>query len=288
MLSSMTGFASVDKAWAYYRINIVLRSVNYRYLDIQIRLPENCRTLEPVLRDLIADKILRGKVECRIAWDPMSEEERVVDIDEAYLAHVLALSRQIQAQDKTLQPLSVGTLLHWPGVLRHPQINVQALHTHLTEGMKEALDQLLASRHHEGQKIQHFLQQHSQDMLKIIEAIQKALPQVLDGYLQKLQLRLKEALGHVNEERIQQEFTLFAQKIDVTEEIERLHMHLSALIEVVKHGGVIGKRLDFLMQELNREANTLAAKSVSNTIIHQSVDLKVLIEQMREQIQNIE
>lgn len=288
MLSSMTGFASVDKEWANYHINIVLRSLNYRYLDIQIRLPENCRTLEPVLRDLIANKILRGKVECRIAWDPMSDEEHAADIDEAYLAHVLALSRQIQMQDKTLQPLSVDALLHWPGVLRHPQINMQALHTRLTEGMKEALDQLLVSRYHEGQKIQHFLQQHSQNMLKTIKDIQKTLPQVLDGYLQKLQLRLKEALGHVNEERIQQEFALFAQKIDVTEEIERLHMHLSVLIEVVKQGGVIGKRLDFLMQELNREANTLAAKSVSNTIIHQSVDLKVLIEQMREQIQNIE
>lgn len=284
----MTGFASVFKEYPAGRFNVILRSTNYRYLDIQLRLPDNFRIFEPMLRDMILAKMVRGKMECRILLDLPIEEMDDLEINEAYLQELLKLSNQIYQFDKTLQPLSVGELLRWSGVLRSHPMDFDMLKIQLVDAMHQALEQLNQSRQIEGQKIQNFLLSHVKKMFSIIQAIQSQMPTILENYTHKLNRRLKEAFEQVDDERVQQEFVLFAQKIDIEEEVERLRMHLAEVTRIISENSVAGKQLDFLMQELNREANTLSSKSVSSAVTYQSVNLKVLIEQMREQIQNIE
>lgn len=284
----MTGFASIFKEYPAGRFNVILRSVNYRYLDIQLRLPDNFRIFEPMLREMILAKMVRGKMECRILLDLPIEEINDSEINEVYLQELLKLSNKIHQFDKTLQHLSVSELLRWPGVLRSRSIDFDMLKIQLINAMNEALEQFNESRQIEGKKIQHFLLSHAKKMLGIIQMIQNQMPAILENYTHKLNRRLKEALEGFDDERIKQEFVLFAQKIDIEEEIERLRMHLAEIIRIASENSVAGKQLDFLMQELNREANTLSTKSMSGVITHQSVELKILIEQMREQIQNIE
>lgn len=284
----MTGFASIFKEYPAGRFNVILRSTNYRYLDIQLRLPDNFRIFEPILRDIILAKMVRGKMECRILLDVPVEEINDSKINEVYLRELLKLSNQIYRFDKKLQPLSMGEVLRWPGVLRSHSMDFDVLKIQLIDATNEALEEFNQSRQIEGQKIQNFLLSHVKKMLSIIQTIQNQIPPILENYTHKLNKRLKEALGQVDNERVKQEFVLFAQKIDIEEEIERLRMHLAEVARIASHNSVAGKPLDFLMQELNREANTLSSKSVSSVVTHQCVDLKVLIEQMREQIQNIE
>lgn len=288
MILSMTGFAAASRDIPGGALNLELRAVNHRYLDVQMRLPEELRVIEPHLREMIAAKVSRGKIECRIGLNQVESDSPTLELNHAYLERLLTLSKDVQAKAPELRGLSVGEMLRWPGVLKSNTLPVETLQKLALENLGGLLEDFNASRGREGEKLKAILIERVDAMDGIIAHIRPRLPQILDAYLARLSTRLGEALENVDDDRLKQEFALFAQKIDVDEELSRLTTHLTEVRRILKAGGQTGKRLDFLMQELNREANTLGSKSVSTDTTQASVELKVLIEQMREQIQNIE
>ena len=288
MILSMTGFAAVSQEFPGGILAVELRAVNHRYFDAQMRLPEELRVAEQQLRELIAAKVSRGKIECRVTLNQAENTATSSAINEPALQQLLALANNIRNQDQTVQPFSVAELLRWPGILRTQEVAPETLQQLTAQALSKALTDFVASKAREGEKLKQILLNRCTEIERIIQDLQPKLPKILDTYMAKLTVRLQEAVSHVNEERFQQEFALFAQKIDIDEELGRLNTHLIEVRRILERGGQAGKRLDFLMQELNREANTLGSKSVSAETTQASVELKVLIEQMREQIQNIE
>ncbi|AAQ61512.1 YicC/YloC family endoribonuclease [Chromobacterium violaceum] len=288
MILSMTGFAAATREFPGGMLSLEVRAVNHRYLDVQMRLPEELRIIEPQLREQIAARVTRGKLECRVGLNQVDSAAPTLEVNQAFLARLLEVSRDVQKQCGEGKGLSVGELMRWPGVLKSNELAPEVLHQLCLDALQTALADFNASRGREGEKLKAVLIERIEAMEAIVAAIKPKLPQILENYMAKLSGRLQEALGSVDEDRLKQEFALFAQKIDVDEELSRLTTHLSEVRRILKSGGQSGKRLDFLMQELNREANTLGSKSVSTDTTQASVELKVLIEQMREQIQNIE
>lgn len=288
MILSMTGFAAASRDIPGGTLTLELRAVNHRYLDVQMRLPEELRVIEPQLREMIGAKVSRGKIECRIGLHQSEADAPTLELNKDYLNRLLVLSKEIRSGAPDLKELSVGELLRWPGVLKSNELPLETLQQLALENLKTLLEDFNASRSREGEKLKAILLERVEGMESIVANIRPRLPQILDAYLARLSARLAEALENVDDDRLKQEFALFAQKIDVDEELTRLTTHLTEVRRILKAGGQTGKRLDFLMQELNREANTLGSKSVSTDTTQASVELKVLIEQMREQIQNIE
>ncbi len=288
MISSMTGFASASREFPGGVLSLELRAVNHRYLDVQMRLPEELRVIEAQLRELISSKVTRGKVECRAGLNQAEGEAPTLELNRDTLTRLLGVADEIASLAPGMKGLSVGELMRWPGVLKSNELAPEVLHQLCMETLGKVLGDFNASRQREGEKLRDLLLERVAGMETIVAGIRPRLPVILDAYMQKLSARLADALGNVDDDRIKQEFALFAQKIDVDEELSRLTTHLTEVKRILKQGGQAGKRLDFLMQELNREANTLGSKSVSTETTQASVELKVLIEQMREQIQNIE
>ncbi|OWY39041.1 YicC family protein [Xenophilus sp. AP218F] len=288
MILSMTGFAAVNREFPGGMLSLEIRAVNHRYLDVQMRLPEELRVIEPQLRELISAKVTRGKLECRVGINQLDTAAPTLELNQALLQRLVEVARDVQQLAPDSKGLSVGELMRWPGVLKSNELAPEVLQQLCVESLKTALQDFNASRGREGEKLRDVLVERIVAMESIVADIKPKLPQILDNHMAKLTGRLQEALANVDEDRLKQEFALFAQKIDVDEELSRLTTHLSEVRRILKTGGQTGKRLDFLMQELNREANTLGSKSVSSETTQSSVELKVLIEQMREQIQNIE
>lgn len=288
MILSMTGFASVSREFPGGMLSLELRAVNHRYLDVQMRLPEELRIIEPQLREMISGKVSRGKLECRVGLNQLDSDAPTLEINQEYLERLLSVANALQSRALEMKGLSVGELMRWPGVLKTNELAPEVLHKLCLESLAGVLTEFNASRAREGEKLKAVLLERVESMERIVSTIKPKLPQILDAYMAKLSGRLREALDNVDDDRIKQEFALFAQKIDVDEELSRLTTHLSEVRRILRADGQAGKRLDFLMQELNREANTLGSKSVSAETTQASVELKVLIEQMREQIQNIE
>lgn len=288
MIQSMTGFAAVSREFAGGVLTLELRAVNHRYLDIQMRLPEELRVIESQLREAIAAKVSRGKLECRIGLNQSEATQPTLELNREYVARLVGVAAEVQALAPQAKGLSVGELLRWPGVLQTNTLAPEELHRLCFESLNRGLADFNASRSREGEKLRDILNERVAGMEQIITSVKPRLPEILDNYMNKLSARLREAVDNVDDDRLKQEFALFAQKIDVDEELSRLSSHLSEVKRILKAGGQAGKRLDFLMQELNREANTLGSKSVSTETTQASVELKVLIEQMREQIQNVE
>lgn len=286
MIRSMTGFAAATRELPIASLSAELKSVNGRYLDLQFRLPEELRAAEPALRELIQTRVGRGKVECRVSVTPPAGAAPRISVNEALLAALADASRKVRAAIPDAQPLSVGEVLHWPGVLADDRSAL--LRETCVALVNEVLEEFAATRSREGEKLAKMLIEHVARMKTLVAYIQPKLPEAIAAYESKLAARLREALGETNEERIRQEIALFVAKADVAEELTRLQAHLDEVSRVVNAGGAAGKRLDFLMQELNREANTLGSKAVSKDLSDASLELKLLIEQMREQIQNIE
>ncbi|MDC7716884.1 YicC family protein [Vogesella sp. DC21W] len=288
MILSMTGFASTTREFPGGLLSIELRAVNHRYLDVQMRLPEELRIIEPQLRELIGGRVTRGKVECRIGLNQTDSDTPQLELNRDTVQRLLAVSAEVRELAPQVRDLGMGELLRWPGVLKSNSLAPEVLHQLCLEGLNAVLGDFRDTRAREGSKLAQVLQDRISGMDHIIAEVKPRLPVILEAYRTRLAARLQEALGNVDDDRIKQEFALFAQKIDVDEELERLTTHLSEVRRILKTGGQVGKRLDFLMQELNREANTLGSKSVSTETTQASVELKVLIEQMREQIQNVE
>lgn len=288
MILSMTGFAAVSRDFPGGMLSLEVRAVNHRYLDVQMRLPEELRIIEPQLREMVASRVTRGKLECRVGLNQLDTEASTLELNRDLLASLLAVAADVEQMAPQAKGLSVGELMRWPGVLKTNTLPPEVLQQLCLESLGTALQDFNASRGREGEKLKAILLDRVAGMETIIAGIKPRLPLILEAYMNKLSTRLQEALGNVEDDRIKQEFALFAQKIDVDEELSRLVTHLTEVKRILKAGGQTGKRLDFLMQELNREANTLGSKSVSTETTQASVELKVLIEQMREQIQNIE
>ena len=284
----MTGYAAAAREFAFGTLSVELRAVNHRYLDVQFRLPDDLRAVEPALREMLAERVGRGKVECRVSLSAAAGSQKSLKLNEELLEQLAALERMVRAKVAGAPPLATADLLRWPGVLAAEPLPLEELQSACRELVAQALAEFNASRAREGEKLAAMLGERAGAMERRIAEVAPRLPQVIAAFQERLAARLKEALGSGDEDRVRQEVALFATKIDVDEELSRLTAHVGELKRILAAGGHAGKKLDFLMQELNREANTLASKSVDLSVTQAALDLKLLIEQMREQIQNIE
>ncbi|MEO8675686.1 MAG: YicC/YloC family endoribonuclease [Casimicrobiaceae bacterium] len=288
MILSMTGFAAVAADLPGVSLTVDLRSVNHRYLDLSIRLPDELRGLESVLRERLGAELRRGKVECRISLNRTSPGAATLAVSVERVEHLAQAAADVERHAPGAAPLSVAEILRWPGVLAEPTIAPDALAKVVQGLVDKALAQLAASRAREGSKLAVALEERCAAIEVQVARVTPRIPLLHRAYLDKLGGRLKEAGLDPDQDRLKQELALFATKIDVAEEVQRLAAHVSEVRRVLAAGGSAGKRLDFLMQELHREANTLGSKSVDAELSQASLELKVLIEQMREQVQNVE
>jgi uncharacterized protein (TIGR00255 family) len=309
MISSMTGYGSASRpvslgAGVVADLQVECRAVNSRFLDLGFRLPDECRGAEPLLREMATQALARGKVEFRAAWrinahsSAVAPSKATSTLNHERLAALQALQTEVLKTFPQAGDLRMADVLRWPGVVNEPRGEEEGWIGATAEAAKAALDALMASRAAEGSALVGVLHAITQQMQAIIACLEPRIPEYVQQYQDKLSARLAESLasqtpnnGVVPAEvldRIRQEVVLYAVKIDVAEEFARLKTHLQAVATALKGKGPVGKRLDFLMQELNREANTLSSKSVSDECTAAAVELKLLIEQMREQVQNLE
>ncbi|MCL2871425.1 MAG: YicC family protein [Betaproteobacteria bacterium] len=285
---SMTGFAVASANIGGDTLNVELRAVNHRYLDVTVKTPDELRLLEPVLRERLAARMKRGKVDCRVSRARNPEAAPGLRIDAALVAALLAVAGEIHAQASTAAPLTVNEILRWPGVLAAQDAADETLSAATLTVFDAAWDDFAASRTREGGKLATVLLQCCDAMEAQVARVMPRIPAIHAAYQAKLTSRLQEAGLDPDEERLKQELALFATRIEISEEVTRLATHIDEVRRVLGSGGAVGKRLDFLAQELHREANTLGAKSVDVELSQVALELKVLIEQMREQIQNLE
>jgi len=285
---SMTGYAVAAKELAGGTLTAEIRAVNHRYLDIQFRLPEELRAIEPALREMLAARLTRGKIECRISMAASASVQLAPDLNETLLKQLAALNARVRAVLPDAGSLRAADVLRWPGMLGADTAPAEAVREACRELAAAALEEFTAARAREGEKLRAAILERAASIEQRAAEVAPRLPGAIAAFQEKLKTRLKEALVNTDDERIRQEVVLFASKIDVDEELTRLTTHIAELRRILAKGGAAGKRLDFLMQELNREANTLGSKAADIEITQASMDLKLLIEQMREQIQNIE
>jgi len=288
MILSMTGFAAEAAELPGLSLSVELRSVNHRYLDVTLKLPDELRHLEPALRERLSGELKRGKVECRVAMNRTSAGAATLAVDAARVEQLANAALQVQRTIPSAAPLSVNEILRWPGVMAEQSVAADELAAKVAALVDRAVTDLAASRRREGAKVQAVLAESCDGIEAQVVRVTPRIPAIHAAFNEKLALRLREAGLDPNEDRLKQEFALFATRIDVAEELSRLTTHVAEVRRVLAAGGSAGKRLDFLAQELHREANTLGSKSVDAEISQVSLELKVLIEQMREQVQNVE
>ena len=286
MIHSMTGYARKEFKGDWGTAVWEIRSVNQRYLETYLRLPEQLRGLEPILRERFRKHLERGKVECNLRFESQTNAGQL-QINEALAEQLIESALWVidQAGQGQLNPLDV---LRWPGVMAAPEQDMDELNTRLLAGFDEVLTLFIESRQSEGDKLKAVIEQRLEGIEGEVTKVRAFMPQILDWQRQKLIDRLAEAKLELEPTRVEQEIILLAQRIDVAEELDRLGMHIAETHKILKKGGSCGRRLDFMMQEFNRESNTLGSKSINADTTQSAVELKVLIEQMREQIQNIE
>ena len=288
MIASMTGFAAAAQESAHGSLAVELKTVNHRYLEFQTRIPEELRPLEPAMREAVGNKLTRGKVDCRVTFTPVSTAARSLVPDAEALASLRAASQRVLERFPEARAMSISEILHWPGVLADESLSAEKLKEQVLGLLERAIADLNASRVREGGKLDTVLRERLDKMTELVREAGPLIPAAMRAFQDKLAAKLAEAGASPSDERVHQEIVLYAARIDVDEELSRLTTHVAEFRRVLDRGGACGKRLDFLCQELNREANTLGSKSVGNDMTRISVELKVLIEQMREQVQNIE
>ncbi len=288
MICSMTGYAVRTLDAEHGTLQLELKSVNSRYLDFHFRIAEELRALEMPLRELLASKLSRGKIECRLNLNSGGASNDSLQISDDLFAVLRGLDDQIRQAMPDARPLSVAEILRWPGMLGDQSINLPSLTPRIMALANEVIGEFTASRQREGEKLAAMIVDRVNAMRDIVRGVAPRIPEAQALFTDKLRQRLVEALGNASDDRILQEVAVFATRIDVAEELSRLVAHLDEITRLLKAGGELGKRLDFLIQELHREANTLGSKSAALELTGVSVEMKVLIEQMREQVQNIE
>ena len=279
-------------------LTIELKSVNSRFLDLQFRVNDELRSLEPLLREAIMARTARGKVECRLSFGRKEQSAASLAVNDTLLAALRAAQNNVLSQFSEARPMSVSELLRWPGVLSESELGQESLQADVQAALAETLDAFVLSRQREGASLQTMLVSRIDDIEAIVARITPLVPQAIEQFRQKAIERMQEALGQAMgdgatlptdlQDRIRQEVTLYGIRVDVAEELTRLSGHLTETRAILKKGGQVGKRLDFMMQELNREANTLGSKAAVRELSEASMQMKLLIEQMREQVQNLE
>jgi uncharacterized protein (TIGR00255 family) len=287
-IHSMTGYAALERDLGPARISLELKSVNGRFLDLNFRCAEELRFLEMPLREKLSAAIGRGKLDCRLYLQPNNAAAPQLTPNFALVQQLGTLETQVRAVLLAAAPLSVAEVLRWPGVLAADAITPERLQGECFALFETVLGEFLASRAREGARLGDVLRERATRMRAEVAKVEPMVPAAIADYTERLATKLREAVANLDEDRIRQEIGVFAAKIDVAEELARLVTHLTEVERVLDKGGAVGKRLDFLMQELNREANTLASKSVSAAVTAIALELKLLIEQMREQVQNLE
>jgi uncharacterized protein (TIGR00255 family) len=288
MLKSMTAFARVQQSESFGTLIWELRSVNSRFLDINCRLPDEFRAQEGRVRECINSRLQRGKVECTLRYLPEQAVETGIRINEDLVKALIDASQQINTSLHQPSEINPFDILGWPGVVAESEKDFKSIYESSEMLLQQALEQLIDNRQREGERMQQLIRDRCAGMQNIVDTVRQQLPGIQQRYRQKLVARLEELQTSVDRDRLEQELAFLAQKMDVDEELDRLDAHLKELNDVIGRDEAVGRRLDFLMQELNREANTLGSKSADLSTTQASVELKVLIEQMREQIQNIE
>ncbi len=287
MPRSMTAFARITKEFDWGSISCELRSVNHRFLEIGFRMPDQLRELEIQLREMARKKLSRGKIDCAIKIN-FSHADSAIAVDLELARHHIKIAETIAAEIDHGAPISAMDIIKSPGVLKESEVDTEQLHTASLKTFDQAVDQLLEGRQREGGKLAEMIEQRLSGIENQVSLVREHLPEILDQQRARLTEKLSELKAQLDEQRLEQEMVIIANRTDVDEELDRLGAHVSEIRRVLSSSDSIGRRLDFLMQELNREANTLGSKSIANITTQVSVELKVLIEQMREQIQNIE
>ena len=301
----MTGYAVITRDTAGGTLTIELKSVNSRFLDLQFRINDDLRALEPGLRESIMARVTRGKVECRVSFGRKTGTGAVQVVNAAALGSVALLQEQVRVRFPDAARLTIHELLRWPGVVEEAQLSQDSLQVDVISATQEALAAFIDSRNREGTALQAILESRIDDLQALVLHVTPLVPQVVAQFQQKAMERMQHALGTTASgepatmttstasrddvlDRVRQEVTLYGIRIDVAEELTRLAAHLAETRHVLKKGGQVGKRLDFMMQELNREANTVGSKASAKELSDVAMSMKLLIEQMREQVQNLE
>ena len=288
MIRSMTAFARQELETAAGDLAWEIRSLNHRYLEMGVRLPEELRAMETAVRERVGARLGRGKVECSCRYRPAASASVPVDVDRDNLTRLLSACDTVSARLPASGPLNPIEVLRWPGVVREEAIDTAPLMAQALDLLEQTLDELLQSREREGEQIRQQLLQRCDAMDVLVQQARGRLPEIQQALREKLQTRLADLDTAADPGRLEQELVIQIQKSDIDEEMDRLQGHIEEVRRVLKRDEPVGRRLDFLMQELNREANTLGSKSVAIDTTGISVELKVLIEQMREQVQNTE
>ena len=289
MIRSMTAFARGDRAGQKGALTWEVRSVNHRYLESSMRLPDGFRSQENDLKEVIREQLSRGKIDATLRFEVEgAEKASALNVDTSLVKVLLDAQQQVKDLSAEATTLSVAEILNWPGVVKPEQLDFEELFKDATELLEETLKDLVEARGREGARLVGFIEQRCDQIDKIVIAVTARREIVVDGARERLMQRIEGLDLEFEPQRLEQELAIQAQRLDVSEELDRLVIHIQELREILGSGKVVGRRLDFLMQELNREANTLGSKSHDAETTRHSMDLKVLIEQMREQIQNIE
>lgn len=288
MIRSMTAFGRQSRQWDWGALVWEVKSVNHRYLEISTRMPEDFRALEMKIRTLLGKRLGRGKVDCALRFQKNEELGTEVSINQALAKQIATVSREVDSYLYSPAPVSSMDVLRWPGVLQTPEMDMEAIHNGAMGLLEDTIDELVDTRLREGEKLKQIIEQRLSGMRDVVAQVKDRVPEVLVQMREKLEARLEEIKTEVDPARVEQELVILTQRLDVDEEMDRLETHIEEVSRVLEKDEPIGRRLDFLMQELNREANTLGSKSQDAEMTKASVELKVLIEQMREQVQNIE
>ncbi|MGD8885346.1 MAG: YicC/YloC family endoribonuclease [Gammaproteobacteria bacterium] len=284
----MTAFARQTLENELGTLTWELKSVNHRFSEVSLRLPEELRPLESQIRERIAQVAKRGKVDANLRYQPPVVQQAGFETDHELVAALAAVSREVAKDFPDIAPLGMADLLKWPGILKAPQIDMDALKNSTLALLDDALTELGESRQREGEKLKQMLLDRCDAMAVEVSKVQERIPAAIEAMRQRIKDKLAEWQADLDETRLEQELVFLCNKSDVAEEMDRLQAHVEEVKRILEQSKPVGRRLDFLMQELNREANTLSSKSPDTEMTRASVELKVLIEQMREQVQNIE
>ena len=288
MIASMTAFGRTECNSDVGHIIWEVRTVNHRYLEVSLRLPEELRMLEASIREHISIYISRGKVDCTLRYEPLLGEGNGLSLNSGLIEALLESANSITSTIPDPGKINPLDVLRWPGVINREIPDPERVGGPLLQQLDKTLDAIIASRRREGEKIYRFIVERCESAERIVNDIKNEIPKILSALRERMELRAQELQIELDKERLEQEILLLTQKYDVSEEMDRLEMHIREVRRLLENKEPVGRRLDFLMQELNREANTLGSKSAHYDCTNASVELKVLIEQMREQIQNIE
>lgn len=287
MIRSMTAYARREIKGDWGSAAWELRSVNQRYLETYIRLPEQFRSLEPVVRERIRSRLTRGKVECNLRFDLDPGAQSTLQLNEKLAKQLVEAAQwvKMQSDEGEINPLEV---LRWPGVMLAEEQDLDAISNELLVALETALDDFISSRESEGAALKTMIEQRLDGVSAEVIKVRAQMPNILQWQRERLVSKLEDAQVQLENTRLEQELVLMAQRVDVAEELDRLEAHVKETHKIMKKEEAVGRRLDFMMQEFNRESNTLASKSINADVTTSAIELKVLIEQMREQIQNIE